>query len=129
MSFPDAQFSHPGYNIFRKDRNRNGGGIIIYNKSELAVRRRSKYEKSQCESIVLERSFGKSKWVYVAAYKTPSLPDTRMLEYLIADYDNKIVMGDLHFDLFTKHLKESHCTSKHNGFIRFRKFGKISHML
>ena len=29
MSFPDAQFSHPGYNIFRKDRNRYGGEIII----------------------------------------------------------------------------------------------------
>ena len=135
MYFPAAQLSHSGYNIFRKDRNRNGGGIIIYNKSELAVRRRSKYENSQCESIVLERSFGESKWVYVAAYNTPSLPNTtfktsftRMLEDLIADYDNIFVMGDLNFALFAKNLKGSHSTNKHNGFIRFRKFCKRSHM-
>ena len=29
-SFPDSQFSIPGYRIVRKDRNKNGGGIIFY---------------------------------------------------------------------------------------------------
>ena len=74
--------------------------------SDLAVRRRAKYENSQCESIVLEISFGKEKWAYSAAYKPPSLPDktfttnfTSKLEDLTADYDNMIVMGDLNFDL------------------------------
>ena len=29
-SFPDSQFLIPGYRIVRKDRNKNGGGIIFY---------------------------------------------------------------------------------------------------
>ena len=28
--FPDSQFSIPGYRIVRKDRKKNGGGIIVY---------------------------------------------------------------------------------------------------
>ena len=29
-SFPDDQFSIPGYRIVRKDRDRNGGGLLLY---------------------------------------------------------------------------------------------------
>ena len=29
-SFPDDQFSIPGYQIVRKDRDRNGGGFVFY---------------------------------------------------------------------------------------------------
>ena len=29
-SFPDSQFSIPGYHIVRKDQNKNGGGILFY---------------------------------------------------------------------------------------------------
>ena len=40
QSFPTAQFHHPGYAIYRKDRTKNGRGIIVYVRSELPVRRR-----------------------------------------------------------------------------------------
>ena len=30
LSFPDSQFSIPGYRIFRKNWNKNGGGIWFY---------------------------------------------------------------------------------------------------
>ena len=29
-SFPNSQFFAEGYRMFRKDRNKNGGGIILY---------------------------------------------------------------------------------------------------
>ena len=29
-NFPDDQFSIPGYQIVRKDRDRNGGGLLLY---------------------------------------------------------------------------------------------------
>ena len=50
--------------------------------------------------------FSKAKWVYAAAYKPHSLPDTtfttsftRILEDLTADYGNIFVMGEQNFDL------------------------------
>ena len=95
------------------------------------MRKRAKYENSQCESIVLDISFGKAKWVYAAVYKPPSLPDTtfttsfiRMLEDLKADYDNIIVMGDLNFYLLRDTSKNPIALIN----IRARKFGKRSHM-
>ena len=31
--YPTAQFDHPRYNIYRKDRNKNGGGILVYTRA------------------------------------------------------------------------------------------------
>ena len=49
QSFLTAQFHHPEYAIYRKDRTKNGGGIIVYVRSELPVRRREKKRKQQEE--------------------------------------------------------------------------------
>ena len=45
-SFPDAQFHIEGYQYlaFRKDRNKNGGGKILYVKEELICKRILEHE-------------------------------------------------------------------------------------
>ena len=60
-SYPTAQFDHPGYNIYRKDRNKNGGGILVYTRAELPIRRLVNIEPTNIEGIVLEATFGKTK--------------------------------------------------------------------
>ena len=37
-SFPNSQFYIPGYRLFTKDRNKNGGGVIFYINQDLPVK-------------------------------------------------------------------------------------------
>ena len=37
-SFPDSQFHVPGYGLFWKDRNKNGGGLMCYINQDLTVK-------------------------------------------------------------------------------------------
>ena len=52
-SFPDAQFHLEGYQqpAFRKDRNKNGGGKIVYVKEGLIAKRILEYENINIETI------------------------------------------------------------------------------
>ena len=39
-SFEDAEISIHGYNLFRRDRNRNGGGVAVYIQSHIPAKQR-----------------------------------------------------------------------------------------
>ena len=113
-SYPTAQFDHPGYNIYRKDRNKNGGGILVYTRAELPTRRLVNIEPTNIEGIVLEATFGKTKWAIVTIYKPPCTVDnifttdmTRMLELLVIDYDNIMIAGDMKFNLLKGTSKQT----------------------
>ena len=101
QSFPTAQFHHPGYAIYRKDRTQNGGGIIVYVRSELPVRRREKMESTGgVETIVLENNIGKGKWACAAMYRPPRLADqvfsdtvSSLLEEMTSEYKNIIIFS------------------------------------
>ena len=51
--FPDSQFYIKGFSMFRKDRNRHGGGLLIYTTRELITLRVSHLECVNIETIVL----------------------------------------------------------------------------
>ena len=89
-SYPTAQFDNPGYKVYRKDRNTNGGGILVYTREELQIRRLVNIEPTNIEGIVLEATSDKTKWAFVTIYKPPCTVDnifttdmTRMLELLV----------------------------------------------
>lgn len=105
-SFPTAQFSNPGYNVFRKDKTKNSGGLMIHVRSEIPARRRPDLESTSVETIVLETIFDSKKWACVIAYRSPSITDNVFIEEMhstldsiIANYDNVVIMGDLNYDL------------------------------
>ena len=70
-SYHTAQFGHPGYNIYRKDRDKNGGGILVYTRAELPIRRLVNIEPTNIEGIVLEATFSKTKWAIVTTFIPP----------------------------------------------------------
>lgn len=72
-SFSNNLFRIEQFNMHRKDRNAHGGGIIVWCRNDLAVRRRPDLETEHIESIVLETHIGKSKWFMIHAYKPPRL--------------------------------------------------------
>jgi exonuclease III len=53
-SFPDAQFSIDNFTMWRADRNKFGGGVMVYIRSDLAADRKIQYEFREIESIGVE---------------------------------------------------------------------------
>ena len=61
--FPDVQFKVDGYNFYTKDRNSQGGGVIMYMyiNTELTSRQRPDLEFKEIESISVELCLDKTK--------------------------------------------------------------------
>ena len=70
-SFPDAQFHIEGYqySAFRKDRNKNGGGKIVYVKEGLLAKRILEYKNINIETICIENTISKKKMVFNVCLK------------------------------------------------------------
>ena len=73
-TFPLSQFHIDGFSTFyRLDRNRNGGGIIIYIREDIP----SKIVTKNClrkdiEALFIELNFRKCKWLLCGLYHSPS---------------------------------------------------------
>ena len=105
-SFPDTQFRAEGYTLYRKDRNQNGGGLLIYINNDITTRQRPDLEFKDIECISVELCIGKTKWLMMGAYKHPSLkPDVfssnfqTTMDKIYTSYQNVILLGDLNLDL------------------------------
>jgi hypothetical protein len=73
MSVSDFDISIPGYNIFRRDRNKNGGGVVVYVKVNLFVKRLRHLCSSENECVWLEIKLNKSSPFFLCAiYRPPS---------------------------------------------------------
>ena len=57
-SFPDAQFSIDNFTMWCADRNKFGGGVMVYIRSDLAAYRKIQYEFREIESIGVEVTSG-----------------------------------------------------------------------
>ena len=66
-SFPQKQFSIDGFSIpYRLDRNRHGGGVMIYVRDDIPSRKVDKHSFSKSiEAIFIEINFRKSKFLLV----------------------------------------------------------------
>ena len=72
-SFLDAQFHIEGYQCrpLRKDRDKNGGGKMIFIREGLIAKRLYAYEDSTSKTICLEVTISKKKWCVTFAYRPP----------------------------------------------------------
>ena len=72
-SFPNRQFHVPGYNFppFRKDRNKFGGGKIVYIKEGIISKRIEDLEGVDMESICIELVICNIKWCVLFVYRPP----------------------------------------------------------
>ena len=105
-SYPDAQFYVDGYKLYRHDRDRNGGGVIVYIKSNIPSRERKDLNFTHTQSINIELTVNKIKWLLIGAYKPPSMKNTtftndftKSLDKAIVYFDHIFLAGDLNFDL------------------------------
>ena len=111
-SFPNAQFIINDFSLHRKDRNRFGGGLLLYIRSDIPHRRRCDLEPRNqvshgVEIMVIEaRLYKMEKWFLVIIYKPPKVTNesfentpTEIYQYLEKELTHWFVMGDTDFDM------------------------------
>lgn len=105
---PPANYSVKGYNLFRNDRGKKGGGVAIYCMSKLKCFRVASSESgSPIEYLFVETRISDSKILIGAIYNPPPSTDKiKLLEGVLADliprYDLCAICGDLNINKLTK---------------------------
>ena len=74
--FPDT------YEIFRKDRTLNGGGVFIAIRNDLAAVHEHRLDSDQCEIITVSLQFPRTKKLLISSYYRPPSSDANSLEVL-----------------------------------------------
>ena len=75
-SFPNSQFDVDGHKSpFRKDRNSNGGGLLIYVKDDIPSCKLSDHlpQPDNIEIIATQLNFRKQKWLFMGIYRSKSI--------------------------------------------------------
>ena len=77
-TFPLCQFYLEGVTMsYRLDRNRNGGGVIIYISEDIPIKILEKHKLPQdVEGMFVELNVRKSKWLLFGTYHLPPLKMT-----------------------------------------------------
>ena len=106
-SFPSAQFSIEGYQIFRQDFTSTSRGIVVYIRSDLAHRRLTniEYNADGIDSVCLEITIGKSKTVFICVYKHPKVKNDffkqklgEICDKILQLNSDFVILGDLNCD-------------------------------
>jgi exonuclease III len=107
-SFPASQFNMPGYRQpYRKDRNKHGGGILLYVREDLITKIISKISlPDDIECIFLEINLRKKKYLFCCTYN-PRKSNINyhlkhfghVLDNYCSSYDNFLIVGDLNSEI------------------------------
>ena len=114
----DNMINLDGYDVVRKDRSRNGGGVCIYLRSSINYKIRDDLVPSELEAVCIEIIKPHSKpFLVTTVYRPPSASSDffDLFEKLIKAIDNEnkemYVLGDLNCDML-KTDKDSNTPTK-----------------
>ena len=111
-SFPIAQLNLDGYEIrARRDRDKNGGGLIEFVRRGIICKRISDIQLSFLECICSERTKSKSRWLCFTISRPPDPGNISIffeemsvpLSKVILKYINIIIMRDFNIQSVTKY--------------------------
>ena len=118
MTFPKGSFRINGFKSpYRRDRNIDGGGVMIYVREDIACQEKDHDLQSNVEAILVEINLRKSKFLLIGTYhsthKTHGTSDDVFLQQIgtvldkYSSYDKFLIAGDMnmqegetHFDDF-----------------------------
>lgn len=69
--FLAAQFSVRGYNLYRRDRKKGGGGILVYVRNSIPSYQ-LKTNRGEVEAILVDIQLGQQHFSLLSAYKPTS---------------------------------------------------------
>ena len=82
-SFPDSQFFTEGFKMYRKERTKTGGGLLLYVNENLPGKIINSYKfKENSEIILFEFSVSNKKWLLLGTYRPPSQNDLSFINEL-----------------------------------------------
>ena len=98
----DPQFHIPGYKVpFRKDRNKLGGGIIVFVRDDIPCKKLDVRIPEDIEALFLEINLRHTKWLFCGCYHPPSQNDayfyqnlSNCLDLFSKKYTNFFLAGD-----------------------------------
>ena len=101
-TFLTSQFLVTGFPVhYRLDRNRNGGGVMIFVRDDIPRRVLTKHVfPDDIEGLFIELNFGKVKWLLFGTYHPPTQSDSYYFNNLdkaldlYSHYDKKLLVGD-----------------------------------
>ena len=104
-SFPDPQFAITDYNMYRRDRKKGGGGIVVYVRKSLPSYR-LKTKTNEMESILVDFQVSQQHISLLCGYKPPPVNNNiftdemdAFLDAAISNRPNIICLGDLNCDI------------------------------
>ena len=109
-SFPDQQFHVNGYKLFCKDRNKFGGGLILFVKENILCNVLNTFHFSEeCEIISIDLSISNKKWLLLGIYNSPTQNEALFVEHIklaLKTYSmshKNLLLGD--FNMTTENSK------------------------
>ncbi len=113
----DSELDLPGYNLLRRDRKRDGGGVALYIRNCIDFKRRDDLCDSSVECIWIELTPPNKRPIYVCAIYNPNGKDSefsnkllRMLSNVPVSDDEIVLLGDFNCDflpdVFTKEVND-----------------------
>ena len=103
-SFPDSQFAIDGYNMFRQDRKKGGGGILVYICKSVPSHR-IRVKSKEVEAILIHIQLGQQYMSLLRASKPPAVTNNTftnemyaLLDLAITNRPNVMCLGDLNCD-------------------------------
>ena len=84
-TFYDSEVTVDGYNIFRDDRNRNGGGVAFYIRNIICFNRKNCLSDN-IENIFIDLLFPKTKPISVGIIYKP-LSQSQFLQQIITEFE------------------------------------------
>ena len=113
-TFAAAQFSLQGFcDPYRFDRNRNGGGIMLYIREDIPSRLIEKKLRNNSEYFFVEINLRKKKWLLCCSYNPHRNSISSHIDFLrreldlhSSNYENFILLGDFNSEMTDKNLKD-----------------------
>ena len=113
----DNEISIDGYSIVKKDRNRHGGGVLLYVKDGIDYSEINELASEQVESVWIQLMYKKETLMLGVVYRPPSSNNDyfncvlNQIDHVHSLNENIILMGDLNITInLTNHLAAIHCT-------------------
>ena len=106
-SFPTNQFIIDGFSKpYRLDRNRNGGGILIYIRQDIPSKELKIHTFSDdVEGIFVELNLRKVKWLLLGTYHPPS----QSKEYYINNISRALDIYNQNYDIYNQNSVINFC--------------------
>ena len=112
-SFPNSQFLVDGFSEpFRIDRNRSGGGVMIYVRDVIPSKLLTKhFFPNDIQGLFVEQNFRKCKWILLGTYHPPSQSDQCFIENvdkaldMYSYYDKILLTGDFNAEIHDDYLQ------------------------